>query len=110
MDPKDKPTFYWELMKLLLQVAWADDIIAKSERRLVLKLADKLALTKLQVEILEGCLDGKAPLPPPDLALLRDHREEVMQAAKHVAMADRDFAEEEQAMLQGLEAMLDGTS
>ena len=62
---------------------------------------------RLQIEILEGCLDGKAPLPPPDLGLLRKSRDEVLAAAKHVAMADKDFAQEEQAMLQGLEAILD---
>lgn len=106
MDETDKPAFYWELMKLLLQVAWADDIIEKSERKLVLKLAGRLRLNDVQIQTLEECLDGETPLPPPDLALLRKHREEVLSAAKHVAMADRIMADEEHDMLKGLEAML----
>ena len=108
MDPNDKPKFYWELMKLLLQIAWADDVVVKAERRMFLKLAERLRLSEEQAATVEQCLDGQAPLPAPDLALLREHRDDVMNAAKHVAMADQEFADDEKAMLDELSALLDG--
>lgn len=106
MEASEKATFYWELMKLLLQVAWADDTVAPEERHTLRALGERLRLDGSQLEIIDSCLEGRRSLPPPNMALLRGHRDDVLKAAEHIAMADKIVTTDEQSIMDGLNSML----
>ncbi len=95
-----------ETLKLLLQVAWADDEIEPAEARAILDLGVKLGLGRGDLERVAAFLRGEAKLPPPDLGLLRLHREEVLAEVCAVLGADRRFAEEEEQILDELRELL----
>lgn len=91
----------FELMKLLLQIAWADHELQKDEKETVRNLADALLPSDERLAQVEAWLEGREPLPPPDLGKLRAHKYDVMLEAKRVILADGKLAtDEEQALLQ----------
>jgi uncharacterized tellurite resistance protein B-like protein len=96
----------FEAMKLLLQVAWADHGIAIEEARTVLTLAKDRCLSDDQMDELAACLAGKRRLPPPDMGLLRWHRDEVLALVMQLLAADRSIAEEEEAIVDEIRALL----
>jgi uncharacterized tellurite resistance protein B-like protein len=101
-----KANFHWELIKLLVQIAWADDEIAPQERRVVVGLASKLELSPEQIAEVEALLDGGAPLPPPNMQLLRSRSAEVISAAEQIVMVDDEIAEDENRVLAELHSLL----
>jgi hypothetical protein len=44
-------------------------------------------------------LTGQAPLVPPNLGLLKQHRTDVLRAVKRLLFSDRELAEEEEEKL-----------
>jgi hypothetical protein len=98
--------FAFELVKLLLQVAWADDDVAKEEAEALLAYGRKNLLSEDQLELLSQCLAGRAPLPPPNLGFLKDRRLDVMRAVKELLMSDLTVAEEEEAILEQISTLL----
>lgn len=95
-----------ELLKLLVQLAWADDAISRSESDHILFIARAAALDKQELEELELALQGRAKPPPPDLGLLREHREEALSAARVLLMADNQMTQSESEMLEQLRELL----
>ncbi len=95
-------TVRYELLKLLLQVAWADHEVQPEERAVVHGYAEKLHPPLVSTEALDAYLDGRAPLPPPDLELLKQHREEAMFVAKSLVRADLQILAEEAALIEQL--------
>lgn len=71
-----------ETLKLLLQVAWADDVLDPKERETVASLGLKWGIAGDVMESLLKYLDLGKPLPQPNLGLLRQHRAEVVAAAE----------------------------
>lgn len=112
MDPKNTGPAYLEesvaleLLKLLLQVAWADDKLHELEVETLQQLADALLPSDRHFEAVHAWIEGSLPLPSPDLQLLRAHQDEVLLEAKRVMFADKDFAQEEGAMLAQLQQLL----
>jgi uncharacterized tellurite resistance protein B-like protein len=101
------PLVRFELLKLLLQVAWADHEIQEEERVIVTRYADKMNLpADFRGEALAAYLDGKARLPAPDLTLLKQHREKVMFAVKSLARADLQIHEDETEIVEQIRAVL----
>lgn len=98
--------FALELVKLLLQVAWADDDVAPAEADALLRYARSNHLPEDELTRLAACLAGQSPLPPPNLGFLRDHRREVMGAVKQLLTSDLHVAEEEEAILEQISALL----
>jgi uncharacterized tellurite resistance protein B-like protein len=98
--------FAFELLKLLLQVAWADDDVAPAEADALLAYARKSSLSQDQLELLAQCLAGRAPLPPPNLGFLKPRRLEVMRAVKELLTSDLAVAEEEEAILEQISTLL----
>ena len=98
--------FAFELVKLLLQVAWADDDVALAEAEALLAYGRKSRLTAAELELLANCLAGRQPLPPPNLGLLKARRTETMRAVKELLVSDRHVAAEEEAILQQVSALL----
>lgn len=104
----DASAFHWELLKLLLQVAWADDVVHPSERYVIMQLALRFGLSDERIAELERHLNGRGleSLPPPNVALLRTRKEQAMDAASQLAIADDDIHEAENELLQELHMLL----
>ena len=98
--------FAFELVKLLLQVAWADDDVASAEAEALLAYARKQDLSDDQLELLAACLAGRAPLPPPNLGFLKERRLDVMRAVKELLLSDLHVAAEEEAILGQISSLL----
>ena len=98
--------FAFELLKLLLQVAWADDDVATAEAEALLAYGRKNSLSDDKLELLAACLAGRAPLPPPNLGFLKQRKLEVMRAVKELLVSDLHVAEEEEAILAQLSSLL----
>ncbi len=76
-----------ELVKLLLQVAWADDVVTDAERAVMQATAQRVAGAE-GLALLASALDGAAPLPPPNMGLLARHRAEVLQEVVRLSAID----------------------
>ncbi|MBL8922566.1 MAG: TerB family tellurite resistance protein [Myxococcaceae bacterium] len=86
--PSSDPTFNAEALKLLLQVAWSDDVLEPQERDFVAKLGPAWHVPDLVMSVLLDHLDRGKPLPQPNLALLRTKPDAVIAAAEALMAAD----------------------
>jgi len=102
----DPSPFAFELVKLLLQVAWADEDVAPQEADALLAFGQRSQLTAPQLELLAACLSGKAPLPPPNLGFLKARRLEVLRAVKDLLVSDLRVGAAEEAILGQISALL----
>lgn len=106
----DAPTqdveFNTEALKLLLQVAWANDDLDPKEREFIVKLGKAWRVPADTLEGLLAHLDQGKPLPQPNVALLKTRPEKVLRAAEALVAADGvvDLSEEE--MLTDLRRIL----
>ena len=98
--------FAFELVKLLLQVAWADDDVALEEADALLAFGRRSQLSEEQLELLAHCLAGKAPLPPPHFGLLKERRVEVLRAIKELLSSELRVGAAEDAILEQISALL----
>lgn len=96
--PSTLPEVNLETLKLLLQVAWADDVLDPKERETVASLGPAWGVPDDVLTMLLKHLDMGKPLPQPNLALLRQHRAEVIAAAEWfigvdgvIEEAEKDF-------------------
>jgi len=106
LAPSAQGQFAFELLKLLLQVAWADDQVSPEEANALLAFGQKNQLTAEQLALLAACLAGNAPLPPPNLGFLRSHRLDVLRAVKELLQSDLHVADEEGALLEQISSLL----
>jgi uncharacterized tellurite resistance protein B-like protein len=98
--------FAFELLKLLLQVAWADDDVAPEEAETLLAYGRKSLLSQDKLDLLTQCLAGRAPLPPPNLGFLKERRLDVLRAVKELLLSDLTVAEEEETILEQISTLL----
>jgi len=98
--------FAFELVKLLLQVAWADDDVALKEADALLAFGRRSQLSEEQLELLADCLAGKTPLPPPHFGLLKERRVEVLRAIKELLGSELRVGAAEDAILEQISALL----
>ncbi len=98
--------FALELVRLLLQVAWADHEVAPAEAEALLAFARRSGLTDAEQANLSAMLSGRAPLIPPNLALLKARRTEVLRAVKELLLVDLQLAKEEEDLLGQIAALL----
>jgi uncharacterized tellurite resistance protein B-like protein len=98
--------FAFELLKLLLQVAWADDDVAPEEAEALLAFGRKSLLSEDKLQLLAQCLAGRTPLPPPNLGFLKERRLDVMRAVKELLLSDLTVAQEEEAILEQISSLL----
>lgn len=106
--PSTNPEVNVETLKLLLQVAWADDTLEPAERAAVADLGAKWGLPADLVEWLLKHLDMGKPLPQPNLALLRQHRDVVLAAAVWFVGVDGVIDEQEKDFLVTVTQLLGG--
>ena len=98
--------FASELIKLLLQVAWADHEMAPAEAERLLTFSRRNGLSETEISAVKAMLDGRAPLAPPNLGLLRQRRTEVLRAVKDLLLSDLEVATEEEEILAQIAALL----
>ena len=98
--------FASELVKLLVQVAWADHDVAPAEAAALVAFARRQGLSQQELEALQAMLTGRAPLVPPNLGLLRQRRTDVLRAVKDMLLSDLKIAEEEEEILAQISALL----
>ena len=102
----DQATLQFEIFKLLLQAAWADMEIQDSERKMLLDYARNFAYTPEDLENIEGYLSGAAPLPPPNMSLLKEHKEDVIKITESLLKSDNVFDADEAEILAEIETLL----
>jgi hypothetical protein len=95
-----------ETLKLLLQVAWADDVLDPKERAAVQKLGPQWGVPEDTMEMLLKHLDMGKPLPQPNLGLLRQHKDVVLAAAEWFVSVDGVIDETEKEFLTTVGEML----
>ncbi|MCA9643817.1 MAG: hypothetical protein H6718_36685 [Polyangiaceae bacterium] len=98
-----------ELVKLFLQVVWADHEVTETETARLKQYAQNLGLHPEHIAELDTYLRGEAPLPPPNLALLKDHRVEVLKSVRRL-LQELNIGEDETEILGELSAMLGASS
>jgi uncharacterized tellurite resistance protein B-like protein len=76
-----------ELIKLLLQVVFADDVVTPAERVALSASAERLA-GPAGLELVHAVLDRRGPLPAPNMGLLAEHRADVLVEVGQIAAAD----------------------
>ena len=99
-----------ELLKLMVQLAWADHEVVPDESIFILDIAERVGASEFDMELFRQCLRDEAALPAPDLALLRHHKDAAMEAARQVISIDGRIARDEREMLAQLEELLTPTS
>lgn len=104
---QDRDNLYLETLKLLLQVAWADEQIEGDEVDKLKTYATSLSLSPPQLEELDGYLSGRTSLPPPNMGLLKVHRTDVLETLSTLLGAGTEATEEERDMLSEIAGMLE---
>lgn len=107
-QPTGDVVFDTEVIKLLLQVAWADDEVSREEKMMILGLARSWYVPEPEIKVLIERLDQGQPLPQPNLKLLRTRLDDVMTAVRGLVLSDGKVAESESDMIKQIEAMLKG--
>lgn len=82
-----------ELVKLLLQVAFADNEVSAAERVSLDGAARRLA-GDAGVEVVKAAVDRRERLPPPNMGLLSQHRAEVLKEVARLGAIDGIHADE----------------
>lgn len=98
--------FNTELLKLLLQIAWADGELDERERNLIHGLGRSWLVPEDTLKHLMDRLAQGQPLPPPHLPVLKGRLDEVMEAARALVAADGRTDEQETEMLEQIQALL----
>jgi uncharacterized tellurite resistance protein B-like protein len=102
----DDPLVKIEVLKLMLQAAWADGEIHELESAAILGAAERLDLPAPDLDALAAHLRGTARLPPPNLGLLKLHKEEVLAVMASLFAADHKMVADEAEVLAEIEALL----
>ncbi len=104
--PSDIHEVNVETLKLLLQAAWADDVLDDKERATVAKLCKDWAVDDDTTAMLLHHLQLGKPLPQPNLALLKQHRDVVLAAAEWFIGVDGVIDESEKEFVATVAELL----
>lgn len=94
-----------EVIKLLLQQAWADEVLAKAEANYIRGVAARVCPSFAPT--VERWLAKAEPLPMPNLGALVPVKDDVMRALANVTIADGVVHPEEQRVLHLIAELLD---
>lgn len=106
MTVSNEDRFNIEVLKLLLQVAWADGEVDEREALAILGLGRSWSVPEAELKVLRQRLDKKDPLPQPDLALLKTRADETIAAVRAMVLADGKIQRDEADMLQQISELL----
>jgi uncharacterized tellurite resistance protein B-like protein len=104
--PSPDPRFHVEVLKLLLQVATSDDSVDSKEINQILAAARGMSLPLADLDALARCLQNGAPLPAPNLGLLRSDPEAVVEEVKALISSDGSVHASEIEMLRQIRELL----
>lgn len=104
--PIAEDDFNTEVLKLMLQLAWSDGQVDLQEMGTILGAARSWGVPEREVATLKEGLEGKAPPPAPDMALLRDRADEVLEAARALISCDGRLQAAETEMLEEVRIIL----
>jgi uncharacterized tellurite resistance protein B-like protein len=104
--PVSSGAFAVELVRLLVQVAWADHDVAPAEAQALLAFARRQGLSDSELAALSDMLAGRTPLTAPNLGLLKAHRTDVLRAVKELVLSDLEVNADEEALLEQVAALL----
>lgn len=104
--PSHDPVFNTEVIKLLLQVAWANDSLEPAERAFVVKVGQDWQVPQAVMDELLKHLDLGKPLPQPNLYLLRQRADVVLEAAQALLRVDGMVDSQEEDFVKMVEQLL----
>ncbi len=102
--PDDR--FYLELTRLLLHVATSDDELQPEELHALVSAARRWRVPDAEVQGLVRTLEEKKPLPAPNLGLLRQHPQEVIDSVHALITSDAEVHFSEEEMLAQVRELL----
>lgn len=106
MALSDDDRFNLEVLKLLLNVAWVDGAVDQTEARMLLGLGRSWSVPEAALDkLLEGIAAGRKP-GAPDYALLRQHPDQALEAARALVLVDGRVMPEESTLLKQVQATL----
>ncbi len=103
----ENPELNRAILQILLQVAWADHEISDAEVKYIVDLARSASLPDAELEEIRACLRGDAPLPIPDVGLLKQHRKQVLLAVGSLIAADDSIVRDDQEAFEQIKEMLE---
>lgn len=106
MTPSAEDRFNTEIIKLLLQIAWSDRQLSHAEHLVIFGLGRSWNVPEADLQSLLATLKAGGPLPEPDLAILRTRPDDVLEAARALAVSDGSFADSEKALIERIQAKL----
>jgi uncharacterized membrane protein YebE (DUF533 family) len=104
--PSDSEEVNVEIVKLLLQVAWADDTLDDKERAAVATLCKQWKVPDETTAFLLQHLHLGKPLPQPNMALLKQHRHAAIAAAEWFIGIDGVVDDAEKDFVNTIEQLL----
>ncbi|MDY7229287.1 TerB family tellurite resistance protein [Hyalangium rubrum] len=106
MTPSAEDRFNTEVIKLLLQVAWSDRSLTHAEHLVIFGLGRSWNVPELELQELLKTLKAGGALPEPDLAVLRTRPDDVLEAARALAVSDGRVADAEKELIARVQARL----
>jgi tellurite resistance protein len=104
----EEVTFNLEVLKLLLTVAWVDGEVDQQEANMLLGLGRSWTVPERALQqLMQTIKAGERPTEP-DYALLRTRKDDALQAARALMLADGKAKSEEIALLKRVQAALAG--
>jgi acetoin utilization protein AcuB len=100
------PRIDLEILKLLVQVAWADGEVVEEEIEHILGMARKSQASERELAELERSLTREKRLPAPDFGLLRRDPEAAMRAVEELVAVDDFIVEDEDEVMQQIRELL----
>jgi uncharacterized membrane protein YebE (DUF533 family) len=98
--------FNIELIKLLLRVAWSDNVVDKREALVLFSMGRSWNVPELELRALQEQLKTGGDLPEVDLEVLRTRPDDVLEAARALAASDGRLVDNERRLLEQIEAMV----
>lgn len=102
--------FNIEVLKLMLQLAWADGRVDPKEAGVILGAARSWGVPETEVSALKRAMENQSAVSAPDLALLQGRSEEALMAVRAVIASDGRLDPAEEQMLKELRIILEPAS
>lgn len=106
MDGFIDERFNVEVLKLLLQVAWADGNVDEREALALIGLGRSWSVPESELKVLRERLEKGDPLPQPDMAVLKTRPDDVLVAVRAMVFADGKLDRDEGEMVKQIADML----
>lgn len=95
-----------EIIKLLLQVAWADHEVEEREVEHILELGKRASMSREELAALRDNLLNQKQLPPPNFARLREDPDAVMDAVRGLVGSDGFVVDDEAELMEEIHSLL----